>query len=165
MSKKNTYCGCREHHADRVNLPYFVYYGVKSNLDTKLVLKRVLVVSTSTNEMITHLIEFVHACFSSHNLGYSKPCLLSSELSNAPTVQAKNGLEEILNKTNPKQHWGSVKPGCYTYMVAIYWLLKPWHEMSQSELSNIIQICENQSAGNILNLLVWLQECTSKRNK
>ena len=43
----------------RLPPPHFMYDGVESDLDAALVLERVMGASTSTNEMMSHLIVFL----------------------------------------------------------------------------------------------------------
>ena len=68
---------------------YLVYYGFKQDLDAALLTEKIISVNPTENDMFTHLSNFLWACLSSHNSGDSKPYVLGTALSAAPSMPAR----------------------------------------------------------------------------
>ena len=69
--------------------PYFVYDGFKHDLDAALVLERILGVNPTGIDIFRHLSNILWACLLSHNSGDSKPYVVGTALSAAPSMPAR----------------------------------------------------------------------------
>ena len=69
--------------------PYLAYDGFEKYLEAALVLERILNVSTTTSNIMTHLHNFLRACLTSHNAGDNKPYVGNNELAAAPSIAAR----------------------------------------------------------------------------
>ena len=81
--------------------PYLVYDGFEKDLDTALVLERILNFSTETSNMLTHLHKCLRACLPSHNVGDNKPNVGNNELAAAPSMAAQRWAKYKFSKCFP----------------------------------------------------------------
>ena len=81
--------------------PYFVYDGFEQDLDTALVLERIIGVNSNQNDMFTHLSNFLWACLSSHNPGDRKLYIGGTALSAALSMPARQWAKTRFSKAFP----------------------------------------------------------------
>ena len=81
--------------------PYGVYDGMEQEIDAALVLERVLSTSDTSASYFDHLTAFLRACITLHNSGDNNPYLMSSDLSNVPSLPARQWAKDRFQKCFP----------------------------------------------------------------
>ena len=164
--------------------PFLVYDGFETNLDAAEVLERVLAADTEGSNMYTHLMAFLRACLSSHNINDNKPYVEHTILV-APSADARRWgnakFKKCFPALVPQQQPGANAPPDYAAILA---QLLPAHTrilqqqqapavaeekqgdslhgFSNKELEQTLIMCGKDRTGAFEVLPGWFRECAEK---